>query len=217
MQNCDVYAFCGAFGVCNQRGIPLCTCIHGFEPRSPKDWNLSDYSSGGCVRKSSLQCGHRDAFSLMSNVKLPANPRNLSVASAHDCKLACSDSCSCTAYTYSNNECSIWNGDLFNLQQISSGEAGGEDLYLRLAASDIQKPGGKKKKENVVVIGGALAGVVAFLGLVLFCRLAASDILKSGGKKKEADTGVVVETVAGFVALLGLILFSICVVDETLP
>ncbi|PIA51107.1 hypothetical protein AQUCO_01100143v1, partial [Aquilegia coerulea] len=171
IQKCDVYAFCGAFGVCKQRGYPLCTCMDGFKPQSPKDWNISDFSSGGCVRNTSLQCGHRDAFSLMSNVKAPLNPRNLSVASADACKLACSDDCTCTAYTYSNG-CSIWNGDLFNLQQISGGETGGEDLYLRLVASDILKSGGQKKEKNTQVIGGALAGIVALLGLVLFsiCR-----------------------------------------------
>ncbi|PIA51105.1 hypothetical protein AQUCO_01100141v1 [Aquilegia coerulea] len=166
-QQCEVYAFCGANGVCNQNGLPFCTCMDGFEPRSQKEWKLSDYSSGGCVRKTSLHCGDRHTFSLMSKVKLPANPQRLTAASADDCKLTCLSNCSCIAYAYTSI-CSVWDGDLLNLQQLSDDEDAGEDLYLRLATSDIRKSGGKDKETHTGGIMGGVAGIAALLCIALF-------------------------------------------------
>lgn len=53
-QQCEVYAFCGANGNCNENSLPFCKCLMGFEPKSPSEWNSKDYSSG-CVRKTKLQ------------------------------------------------------------------------------------------------------------------------------------------------------------------
>ncbi|KAF5178880.1 G-type lectin S-receptor-like serine/threonine-protein kinase [Thalictrum thalictroides] len=39
-------------------------CLNGFEPKSPKDWNLN-YFSGGCMRRASLQCGDEDSGSCL--------------------------------------------------------------------------------------------------------------------------------------------------------
>ncbi|KAE9454978.1 hypothetical protein C3L33_13120, partial [Rhododendron williamsianum] len=47
---CDVYAYCGAFGTCNQRATPFCQCFPGFQPNSVGSWNAGNMS-GGCVRK----------------------------------------------------------------------------------------------------------------------------------------------------------------------
>ncbi|XP_077245928.1 uncharacterized protein LOC143885616 [Tasmannia lanceolata] len=52
---CDVYSICGAFGVCNREALPICSCLQGFEPKSPKDWSLGDWS-GGCVSRNPLNC-----------------------------------------------------------------------------------------------------------------------------------------------------------------
>ncbi|KAL2328301.1 hypothetical protein Fmac_021728 [Flemingia macrophylla] len=54
-QQCEVYAFCGGFGVCTENPMPYCNCLTGYEPKSQTDWNLSDYS-GGCQRKTTFQC-----------------------------------------------------------------------------------------------------------------------------------------------------------------
>jgi hypothetical protein len=29
---CEVYAFCGAFGSCNGKSLPFCSCLRGFVP-----------------------------------------------------------------------------------------------------------------------------------------------------------------------------------------
>ncbi|KAL7611382.1 G-type lectin S-receptor-like serine/threonine-protein kinase At2g19130 [Lactuca sativa] len=34
---CEVYALCGAFGICRQSGLPFCNCLTGFKPRSESD------------------------------------------------------------------------------------------------------------------------------------------------------------------------------------
>ncbi|KAF9598115.1 hypothetical protein IFM89_025351 [Coptis chinensis] len=168
-QQCDVYDFCGAFGMCDQN-LPSCTCLDGFKPRTPKEWNITDYS-GGCVRQTSLQC-NTDEYSLLQNVKFPANQssnqQSLAVPSASgadECKSACLNNCSCSAYAYSRG-CSVWNGDLLSPQKAPDGDASGIDLYLRLAASDIPRTGAKHKGTPTPAIVGAAAGIVALLGLV---------------------------------------------------
>ncbi|KAJ4729792.1 G-type lectin S-receptor-like serine/threonine-protein kinase [Melia azedarach] len=50
-QQCEVYAFCGPFGICNQQRQRLCVCIHGFEPKMQKNWELG-YHTDGCEKSS---------------------------------------------------------------------------------------------------------------------------------------------------------------------
>nr|POF21709.1 g-type lectin s-receptor-like serine/threonine-protein kinase [Quercus suber] len=72
---CEIYAFCGPFGICNQQSLPFCSCLKGFQTTSSYSWNLSD-SSASCARKTTLQCGNdspangkRDKFWEMPSVK----------------------------------------------------------------------------------------------------------------------------------------------------
>ncbi|OVA13180.1 Protein kinase domain [Macleaya cordata] len=189
-QQCDVYGICGAFGSCNQDTLK-CECLQGFEKRSPKDWDLSD-PTGGCVRKTRLQCGRNDVFSPMPNVKMPENPQPLAVGSTEECEVACANNCSCNAYAYGSSGCSLWSGDLLNPQKQSGG---GQDLYLRLASSDVSVPEDKKtkKKSNTGSVVGAIVGVVAFLGLalVLIWRW---RVRRSVGKSKTAEGTLVAFT-----------------------
>ncbi|KAL4620278.1 hypothetical protein ACB092_06G141700 [Castanea dentata] len=111
---CEVYAFCGPF----------------------------DFSAG-CARKTSLQCGNdslangkRDKFWEMPNMKLPDHPQTVAVGNSSECESACLNNCSCTAYAYGDH-CSIWIGDLLNLQQLTSSNTYGGTLYLKLAASEL--------------------------------------------------------------------------------
>ena len=52
---CDVYAVCGPFAICNDDALPYCTCTKGFSIRSPEDWELDD-RTGGCIRNTPLDC-----------------------------------------------------------------------------------------------------------------------------------------------------------------
>ncbi|KAF9590340.1 hypothetical protein IFM89_033866 [Coptis chinensis] len=189
-QQCDVYDFCGAFGICDQN-LPSCTCLDGFKPRTPKEWNITDYS-GGCVRQASLQCG-KDGFSPQQNVKLhanqPSNQQSLvipSASSADECKSACLNNCSCSAYAYSRG-CSVWNGDLLSVE-APDGDGRGIDLYLKLAHT-----GAKNKGTPTPAIVGAAAGIVALLGLV-FLVVRRWQIRQSVGTSKTVEGSLVAFT-----------------------
>ncbi|KAL2474222.1 G-type lectin S-receptor-like serine/threonine-protein kinase [Forsythia ovata] len=144
-EQCEVYAYCGAFGTCNQNSSPFCYCLRGFKHKSETGWNLKDYS-GGCVRAIEfLQCGNgststgrKDKFLGNSHVRLPKNSQSVIAGSAGECESVCLSNCSCTAYSYDGNACSVWNGELLNLQQLSEYESSGRTIYIRLSASDSQ-------------------------------------------------------------------------------
>jgi hypothetical protein len=166
---CEVYAFCGAFGICNEKSLPFCSCLRGFGYKSQSDWNLSDFS-GGCKRRSALQCENTsltnrqaDRFYPMLSMALPVQAQSVGVGNAAECESTCLNNCSCTAYAYEINNCSIWVGDLLNLQQLSGDDSNGRTLYLKLAASEFSS-----KKNNKGIIVGAVAGSVAAVLLGLF-------------------------------------------------
>ncbi|CAH2051271.1 unnamed protein product, partial [Thlaspi arvense] len=140
-QQCQVYAYCGSFGICSDKSEPFCQCPQGFRPESQKDWDLKDYSAG-CVRKTELQCpsGDINQFLPMSNVKLPDNNSEaLGSTSLGSCRSACLKNCSCKAYAHvqSTNRCLMWSKDVLNLQQLEDGNSEGNTFYLRLSASDM--------------------------------------------------------------------------------
>jgi hypothetical protein len=87
---CEVYPFCGAFGSCNKKSLPFCSCLRGFVQKSQSDWNLSDFS-GGCMRRTALQCENTsltnrqaDRFFPMSSMALPVQPQSVGVGNAAD-------------------------------------------------------------------------------------------------------------------------------------
>ncbi|KAK4490852.1 hypothetical protein RD792_001567 [Penstemon davidsonii] len=160
----DIFGFCGAFGIYTDSPSNPCTCLQGFASVStrPNDW------SSGCSRKALLQCGDsnsnkgKDGFLKTSKVKLPANPKVHPASNARQCKSACLQDCSCTAYTLSESGCLIWDGNLLNLQNDSSSE---QSLYLKVANSELRDAKGKKKIMEVivavvvpVVVSGGLLG-----------------------------------------------------------
>ena len=136
---CDNYKECGAYGICDSNASPVCKCLKGFQPKNHQAWDLRD-GSGGCVRKTNLEC-LKDKFLHMKNMKLPQSTTSFvdRSMSLKNCELLCSRNCSCTAYANSNisnggSGCVIWTAELFDLRQYPEG---GQDLYVRLAASDI--------------------------------------------------------------------------------
>ncbi|KAK4577424.1 hypothetical protein RGQ29_027785 [Quercus rubra] len=169
---CEVYAFCGPFGICNQQSLPFCSCLKGFQVTSSNSWNLSDFSAG-CARKTSLQCGNdslangkRDKFWEMPNMKFPDHPQTVAVGSSSECESTCLNNCSCTAYAYGDH-CSIWIGDLLNLQQLTSADTNGGTLYLKLAASELSS----SRNNKAIIIGvvlGSVAGIAILVGLIAF-------------------------------------------------
>jgi hypothetical protein len=179
---CDVYAVCGPFAVCNDDALPYCTCTKGFSIRSPEDWELGD-RTGGCIRNTPLDC-FTDGGSTRSTDKfLPLPCVSLAQSSIRRmeedaqsigaCAQVCLDNCSCAAYSFSNGACSIWHGELLNIRKIQCSSAAisnGETLYLRLAAKDIQSLE-KEDKKRMFIVGAATGTSVAALGLLAFFML----------------------------------------------
>ncbi|KAE8668169.1 G-type lectin S-receptor-like serine/threonine-protein kinase [Hibiscus syriacus] len=172
-QQCEVYGFCGAFGSCNENQ-PFCNCLNGFQPTSPQNWDQEVYS-GGCARKTKLGCdnhsvgtGKGDQFLESRYTNLPTNPQNTMAVTSMECKATCIQNCSCTAYAFENNQCSIWIGDLFNLKQLEQDDITGKLLYIKLAASEIDSESSPTNKRRVIVIPIAVSTGLLLLGLMMF-------------------------------------------------
>jgi len=169
---CDVYALCGAFGICNPRSQPPCQCPPGFAPAAERDWGLSDWS-GGCQRTAPLGCGGNgsaeDGFLELPNMKLPDESVAGSAQSRAGCELACLKNCSCQAYAFSaGGSCAIWNDDGFlNLEQLYADARGSSSsLYLRLSKSELQHLRGAKGQNRRVLrlVLGVVSACLAALG-----------------------------------------------------
>ena len=139
---CENYAFCGAYATCNANSSPACACLEGFVSKSPKDWNSVDWSDG-CVRRTQLECNDRDGFLKYTGLKLPDTSSswfNMTM-SLKECEGLCLKNCSCTAYTNvdirgEGSGCLRWFGNLDDMRIYSQGGQG-QDLYIRLASSEL--------------------------------------------------------------------------------
>ncbi|KAK3166196.1 hypothetical protein QOZ80_1AG0042640 [Eleusine coracana subsp. coracana] len=178
---CDVYALCGAFAVCTENAVTPCACLRGFSERSSDEWRQGDRTSG-CARNAHLHCSsdgsvHKkddvDGFYTMPNVRLPQQSVTTAViTSIRECELACLANCSCTAYSYSDRTCSLWYGDLVNLQDTTSAAGTGRDgrtsISIRLAASEFSATtSGTWKKKKLLVTGLVVVAATVLLTLLV--------------------------------------------------
>ncbi|TYG81864.1 hypothetical protein ES288_D01G039600v1 [Gossypium darwinii] len=181
--DCDVYGYCGAFGICDSSKQPICSCLKRFKPRNIEEWSRGNWSSG-CFRTTPLQCQRDnnngsgagqgdDGFLEMKNMKVPVF-RHPSSVSNGECKdqcmknYQCMKNCSCVAYAYDAGiGCMFWSADLIDVQKFPTR---GVDLYIRLSSSELDK--GKSSK--VIVITTVTAGIVVITisALFLWCGMA---------------------------------------------
>ncbi|CAN4102815.1 unnamed protein product [Withania somnifera] len=165
--DCDTYKLCGAYGTCNILSDPFCQCLDKFQPKHPDDWKRSDWSSG-CVRKRPLNCTG-DGFLMYSGVKLP-DTRNSwfnETMTLDECRTVCLRNCSCTGYANldirnGGSGCLLWIGELVDIRQLS---ASGQDIYIRMSASDIGSAGSKGKRSVILEIALPLLVGLILLGL----------------------------------------------------
>ncbi|CAA0808477.1 G-type lectin S-receptor-like serine/threonine-protein kinase [Striga hermonthica] len=155
MDNCDFYGLCGPYGTCNVANSPVCGCLSKFEPKDEEGWDRADWS-GGCVRRSPLSCEKGDLFLKYSGVKLP-DTRNSwynESMSLEECRKVCLGNCSCTAYSSldisrGENGCLLWFDDLVDIRELS---AEGQDIYIRMASSELENRGSKRENKRLVII-----------------------------------------------------------------
>ncbi|WJX31937.1 receptor protein-tyrosine kinase [Trifolium repens] len=147
--NCDVYNICGKNGLCTLNESPICQCLDGYKPKSPQQWNATDWRQG-CVRNGNWSCGvkNRDGFKRIVGMKLPDTTYSWidEKMTLEKCKAKCLENCSCSAYSNLDSTgkglgCSIWFGDLNDLRVSQSGQ----DLYIRIDSSDIDDKNGQIK------------------------------------------------------------------------
>lgn len=95
------------------------------------------------MRRTNLFCetnSSNDGFWKMVRVKVPDSHEFVVTSmdaenSSDDCKIRCLKNCSCLAYAFvSNIGCLVWSKDLLDIQEFSYG---GQDLYIRIAHSEI--------------------------------------------------------------------------------
>uniref|UniRef100_J3MID2 non-specific serine/threonine protein kinase n=1 Tax=Oryza brachyantha TaxID=4533 RepID=J3MID2_ORYBR len=165
---CSLRDACGPFTVCNGNSVPFCDCMEGFSPRSPQDWDAGD-PIRGCVRSTPLDCRSSNLqdtspegmFHTIARVTMPSDPESVDDASTRSkCEQGCLANCSCTAYSYNGNRCSVWHGELRNVNHNDGIDDSSEDvLYLRLAARDLQSIRRNTKRKPRVV---AMVSTVGF-------------------------------------------------------
>ncbi|THG19382.1 G-type lectin S-receptor-like serine/threonine-protein kinase At4g27290 isoform X1 [Camellia sinensis] len=185
MDNCDRYALCGPYGSCNINNSPACGCLKGFEPRFAKEWDVADWSNG-CVRKTRLECGNGDGFLKVSGLKLPDTQHswfNVSMG-LEECERVCLRNCNCTGYANvdirdGGSGCLIWFGDLIDIREYAEN---GQDLYVRMAASELEKlnSSSAKRRVRIITIPISLVGVVLLI-LFLFFQVRNKRKLKRVG------------------------------------
>ncbi|GAY52997.1 hypothetical protein CUMW_146120 [Citrus unshiu] len=160
---CDTYGLCGAYGICIISQSPVCQCLKGFKHKSGGyvDW------SKGCVRNKLLNYSRQDGFMKFTELKLPdATPSWVSKSmNLKESREGCLENSFCMAYTNSDirgggSGCAMWFGDLIDMRSFPDG---GQDLYIRMSASELGAKGEPTTKIVVIVTSTAalLAAVIA--------------------------------------------------------
>ncbi|OVA04103.1 Protein kinase domain [Macleaya cordata] len=157
--NCDNYAACGANAACNINDTPMCHCLKGFTPKSPQESIAFDLSAG-CIRSSPLNCSKGEGFEKFTRMKLPDKSEVLNTSNR--CDRECLARCSCTAYAVTAvTSCAVWFGDLVDIREYIKG--GATDLYIRMAANELDSNSKKMKIIIVsVVLGTFLLGSISW-------------------------------------------------------
>ncbi|KAK9269636.1 hypothetical protein L1049_001413 [Liquidambar formosana] len=170
MDKCDSYAVCGPYGSCySGNSFSQCECLQGFVRKSMNN-------SEGCFRRTPLDCpsGGRDGLLKHYGVKLPDTRNSSRISesmSIEECKRACLKDCSCMACANSDitgegSGCLLWFGDLIDIRTYTEG---GQDIYVRVASSEIGQVGSNRKKRVRIIGSSVLAGVLLLgLGLALY-------------------------------------------------
>ncbi|KAK4844905.1 hypothetical protein QYF36_025914 [Acer negundo] len=94
------------------------------------------------------------------------NPQSVPVRSIQECGKTCLNDCSFTAYAYEKDECSIWVGNLLNLQKLAKGDPNGKTVYIKLADSEFSSANDNINKGTVS--GGVVGSIVASLVILSF-------------------------------------------------
>ncbi|GLU09117.1 hypothetical protein SLE2022_259920 [Rubroshorea leprosula] len=171
--DCDIYGTCGAYGTCVNTALPPCKCLKGFKLKSLEERSVDWFQ--GCLRNKPLDCQKGDGFIRFDGLKLPDTAHSWVNKSMNlkECRAKCLENCSCMAYTTLDikeaSGCAIWFDNLIDLKEIQSV---GQDLYIRMAASDSdhEETKGKTKMLIGLIIATAILVVTGVLVITYYIR-----------------------------------------------
>nr|GME10174.1 G-type lectin S-receptor-like serine/threonine-protein kinase At4g27290 isoform X1 [Ipomoea batatas] len=174
--DCDRYGNCGGNGLCNIGNFPVCGCLDHFLPRNQADWGMAKFA-GGCVRKKSLECHtgkDPGGFLKYSGIKVPDTQNSWynETMTLQECQQECLKNCNCTAFSSldvrnGGSGCLMWFGDLVDIRQMSER---GQDIYIRLASSELD-PGLGSRREHRKILEIVAVTLSAVIGLFLISGL----------------------------------------------
>ncbi|KAK6157077.1 hypothetical protein DH2020_011325 [Rehmannia glutinosa] len=135
--NCDTYKLCGAHGICTIGNFPVCGCLNKFVPKDPQGWNISDWTSGCVQEQPSI------VRRVLEELLLYGVHTNLNISGG-------------------GSGCLLWFGDLVDIRAYP---ADGQDLYIRVASSELGSNGNRKKKliVSLTTVGIVLLGLTVLL------------------------------------------------------
>ncbi|XP_028082774.1 G-type lectin S-receptor-like serine/threonine-protein kinase At4g27290 [Camellia sinensis] len=172
--NCDAYKLCGPNGNCIVGNNPVCGCLSKFVPHNQREWGNGDWSNG-CVRRTPLDCHNGDGFVKYSGYKMPDTrnswfDRNMTLG---ECEMVCLKNCSCMAYSNldirrGGSGCLLWFGELIDMRELNTNE---QDVYIRMASSELEDSTAHSKKREIVVVIVALLIGLLLLGISLIVYL----------------------------------------------
>ncbi|CAM0904101.1 unnamed protein product [Alopecurus aequalis] len=180
--SCDLYASCGPFGYCDYTGASAtCRCLDGFEP-------IGLNFSNGCRRTEVLECSRQSHFVTLSRMKVPDKSLLVLNRSFDECTTECTVNCSCTAYAFTNLSsygamagqpmCLVWTRELVDAGKYS---IYGENLYIRLADSTVQK---NSKLVKIALPTIACLLILTSIALVRICKYRGSKQRKNENQKR---------------------------------
>ncbi|CAL5335846.1 unnamed protein product [Camellia sinensis] len=139
--------------------------------------NQTGTEADGCVRRTPLNCSaNGDGFLKYSGVKLPDTRNswfNLSMTLT-ECETMCLKDCSCMAYVNLDisrrRGCLLWFDELVDIREFSQN---GQDLYIRMAASELgnalspveKNPSSFWKRAKRIIVISVVSTVTLIFGL----------------------------------------------------
>ncbi|KAK9100349.1 hypothetical protein Scep_023779 [Stephania cephalantha] len=141
---CDNYGKCGAFGKCNSKYSPICSCLPGFKFKSSSDTYALE-GSQSCERKRELLCGKGDGFLKLEKMKLP-DTSNARVDMNVD-----------------GSGCLVWFGTLSDAREFPEW---GQDMFIRVDAIEL-KDSMKDSKGSFTKKKVVLLCVLIVVGLLI--------------------------------------------------
>ncbi|KAB2026514.1 hypothetical protein ES319_D06G224000v1 [Gossypium barbadense] len=192
LDTCDQYKICGAYGSCNIKNSPVCSCMKGFVPKDPNDWEKANWLHG-CVRKVPLSCERGEDFLEYPGIKLPETRKAWydRTVDLKQCKNRCLRNCSCTAFANldvrdGGSGCILWFGDLIDIREY---EENGQTIYVRMAASEIEAfklSKGKKRLKMIIIPITTCGGILGIcLGIFLIMRM--KKLNKKGSTQQDVE------------------------------